>query len=137
MNYSSENKNIFEEENIKLYDLEDRLIAFTLLIIQIVELLPSDKIGNHLGGQLLRSGTSPALNYGEAQSAESKSDFIHKMKICLKELKETRVALKIIIRKPLLKEKKILDEVYKENEELIAIFAKSIETAKKNLNTKK
>jgi len=137
MNYSSENKNIFEEENIKLYDLEDRLIAFTLLIIQIVELLPSDKIGNHLGGQLLRSGTSPALNYGEAQSAESKSDFIHKMKICLKELKEIRVALKIIIRKPLLKEKKILDEVYKENEELIAIFAKSIETAKKNLNTKK
>jgi len=137
MNYSNENKNIFEEENIKLYDLEDRLIAFTLLIIQIVELLPSDKIGNHLGGQLLRSGTSPALNYGEAQSAESKHDFIHKMKICLKELKETRVALKIIIRKPLIKENKILDKGFNESEELIAIFGKSIETAKKNLNAKK
>jgi four helix bundle protein len=137
MNYSNEHKNIFEEENIKLYDLEDRLIAFTLLIIQIVELLPSDKIGNHIGGQLLRSGTSPALNYGEAQSAESKPDFIHKMKICLKELKETRVALKIIIRKPLINECKILDKGFNESEELIAIFGKSIETAKKNLNIKK
>ena len=137
MNYSNEHKNIFEEENIKLYDLEDRLIAFTLLIIQIVELLPSDKIGNHIGGQLLRSGTSPALNYGEAQSAESKHDFIHKMKICLKELKETRVALKIVIRKPLIKENKILDKGFNENEELIAIFGKSIETAKRNLDVKK
>jgi len=99
-------------------------------------LLPSDKIGNHIGGQLLRSGTSPALNYGEAQSAESKNDFIHKMKVCLKELKETRVALKIIIRKPLIKENKILDKGLNENEELIAIFGKSIETAKRNMNDK-
>ena len=99
-------------------------------------MLPSDKIGNHIGGQLLRSGTSPALNYGEAQSAESKNDFIHKMKVCLKELKETRVALKIIIRKPLIKENKILDKGLNENEELIAIFGKSIETAKRNMNDK-
>jgi four helix bundle protein len=131
-----ENNNILEEGNVKPYDLEDRLIEFSLLILQIVELLPSDKIGNHIGGQLLRSGTSPALNYGEAQSAESKNDFIHKMKVCLKELKETRVALKIIIRKPLIKENKILDKGLNENEELIAIFGKSIETAKRNMNDK-
>ena len=131
-----ENNNILEEGNAKPYDLEERLIAFSLIILQIVELLPSDKIGNHIGGQLLRSGTSPALNYGEAQSAESKNDFIHKMKVCLKELKETRVALKIIIRKPLIKENKILDKGLNENEELIAIFGKSIETAKRNMNDK-
>jgi len=77
------------------YDLEDRLIEFSLMIIEIVEELPNTKAGNHLGGQVLRSGTSPALNYAEAQSAESKNDFIHKMKICLKELRETFVALKL------------------------------------------
>ena len=137
MNYSIENNNILEEGNTKLYDLEDRLIAFAILILQIVEMLPSDKIGSHIGGQLLRSGTSPALNYGEAQSAESKNDFIHKMKICLKELKETRVALKIIIQKPLINGNKILDKGLTESEELIAIFGKSIETAKRNINTKR
>ena len=104
MENSDEIINILKEGNTKKYDLEDRLIAFALLILQIVELLPSDKIGNHIGGQLLRSGTSPAFNYGEAQAAESKNDFIHKMKICLKELKETKIALKIITRKPLIKE---------------------------------
>jgi four helix bundle protein len=137
MSYSNENYNILEEGNTKLYNLEDRLIAFALVILQIVEMLPSNKIGSHIGGQLLRSGTSPALNYGEAQSAESKNDFIHKMKICLKELKETRVALKIIIQKPLINGNKILDKGLTESEELIAIFGKSIETAKRNINTKR
>ena len=78
--------------NIK-YDLEDRLIEFSLLIIDIVEKLPNTRAGNHIGGQLIRCGTSPAFNYGEAQVAESRDDFIHKMKICLKELKETLIAL--------------------------------------------
>jgi four helix bundle protein len=132
MNSPIENKNILEDGNSKPYNLEDRLIAFALQMIQIVEMLPSDKIGSHIGGQLLRSGTSPALNYGEAQSAESKNDFIHKMKVCLKELKETRVSLKIIILKPLIKENKITKNGLNENEELIAIFGKSIETAKRN-----
>ena len=137
MNHSIENNNILEEGNTKLYNLEDRLIEFALIILKIVEILPSDKIGNHIGGQLLRSGTSPALNYGEAQSAESKNDFIHKMKVCLKELKETRVALKIIKQKPLIKENEILDKGLNESEELIAIFGKSIETAKRNINVRK
>ena len=73
------------------YDLEDRLIEFAVRIIALIESLPKTKVGKHVGGQLLRSGTSPAPNYGEAQGAESRSDFIHKMKICLKELRETRV----------------------------------------------
>ena len=68
--------------------------------MELIETMPDTKIANHIAGQMLRSGTSPALNYGEAQSAESRNDFIHKMKICLKELRETNVSLKIIKRKP-------------------------------------
>jgi len=83
-------------EGNKKYDLEERLIQFALLIIDIVEMLPNTRAGNHIAGQLIRSGTSPAFNYGEAQVAESRDDFIHKMKICLKELKETHIAVQII-----------------------------------------
>jgi four helix bundle protein len=72
----------------KKYDLEERLLEFAVRIIRVVENLPDNKVGNHLGGQLLRSGTSPALNYGEAQAAESRRDFIHKFKIILKELEK-------------------------------------------------
>jgi len=83
-------------EGNEKYDLEERLIQFALLIIDIVEMLPNTRAGNHIAGQLIRSGTSPAFNYGEAQVAESRDDFIHKMKICLKELKETHIAVQII-----------------------------------------
>ena len=117
----------------KVFDLEDRLIDFALLVNEIVDELPNSKLANHIGGQLIRSGTSPALNYGEAQSAESPKDFIHKCKVILKELRETRVCLKIILRKPLL-EKEIVNQTINENNELIAIFLKSIETATKNKN---
>ena len=75
------------------FDLEDRLIDFAVRIIRTAEALPKTKVGKHISGQLIRSGTSPAPNYGEAQSAESRSDFIHKMKISLKELRETRVRI--------------------------------------------
>jgi four helix bundle protein len=78
------------------YDLEERLLDFAVRIIEIVEALPNTRTGNHIAGQLLRCGTSPAPNYGEAQSAESRQDFVHKMKICLKELRETNVWLKIV-----------------------------------------
>ena len=71
----------------KKFDLEERLIKFSIDIIEVVELLPPTKAGNHLAAQLVRSGTAPALNYGEAQRAESRNDFIHKMKISLKELR--------------------------------------------------
>lgn len=119
-------------DTAKKFDLEERLISFSLMDIEVVEQLVSTKAGNHIGGQLLRSGTSPAFNYGEAQVAESRSDFIHKMKICLKELKETGVALQIVKRKPLIKDSTMVDAAIIECKELIAIFLKSIETAKKN-----
>jgi len=100
--------------------------------MELIETMPDTKIANHIAGQMLRSGTSPALNYGEAQSAESRNDFIHKMKICLKELRETNVSLKIIKRKPLVKTNEKIDLVLKECNELISIFVKSIATAETN-----
>ena len=85
------------KHKITANEIEDRLIEFASRIMDLVEALPKrNPVAKHLGGQILRSGTSPALNYGEAQAAESKVDFIHKMKICLKELKETMVCLKLI-----------------------------------------
>ena len=72
---------------MKKHDLEERLINFSVLIIEIIEAMPDTKAANHLAGQLLRSGTSPALNYGEAQSGESRRDFIHKIKNSLKRIK--------------------------------------------------
>lgn len=116
----------------KIFDLEERLINFALLIIDVVEKLPNSRSGSHIAGQLLRSGTSPALNYGEAQVAESRNDFIHKMKICLKELKESNISLQIIHRKPLIADFPKLDSAINECRELISIFVKSIETAKEN-----
>ena len=80
------------------HELEERLINFAVQIVKVAESLPSTKAGNDLSGQLVRSGTSPALNYGEAQSAESRSDFIHKLRVVLKELRETSISLKIIQR---------------------------------------
>ncbi len=99
-------------------------------MIDIVEALPGTRAGNYMAGQLIRSCHSPTFNYGEAQAAESRADFIHKPGICLKELKECRTALKIIIKKAMIKPVERLQDVYKETEELIAIIAKSIETAK-------
>lgn len=114
------------------FDLEDRLIKFAAMIIRLADLLPNSPIGNHMKGQIVRSSTSPALNYGEAQSAESKNDFIHKMSVCLKELRETFVAIKIIKHSSLIKNINMLEDCYNENNELISIFVKSIETAKRN-----
>jgi len=80
--------------NEREFDLQDRLVDYSVRIIKVVEALPDTKAGKHVGSQILRSGTSPAPNYGEAQSAESRSDFIHKLKIALKELRETEIWLK-------------------------------------------
>jgi four helix bundle protein len=114
------------------YDLEERFISFGLLIMEVVELLPKNTIGNHVGSQLIRSGTSPAYNYGEAQAAESRNDFIHKMRICFKELKETHIGLQFIIRKPLISNNEILKKAEKECMELNLIISKSLSTAKGN-----
>lgn len=115
------------------FDLEERLIDFSVLIIEITKEMSKNYAGNHLSKQMLRSGTSVSLNYGEAQSAESRKDFVHKMKIVLKELRETMVCLKIIQRTALYTSSVKLEKALSENNELISIFVKSIETAQKNM----
>ncbi len=117
---------------MKRFDLEERLILFSTLIIEIVNKIPTDKVGGHLLGQLVRSGTSVSLNYGEAQSGESRKDFIHKIKIVLKELRETFICLELIKRSHLLEDEIGLDKALNENNQLIAIFVKSVETAQRN-----
>ena len=87
---------------VRKYDLEDRLVDFSSTVIDIVEAMPSTRAGNYIAGQLIRCGLAPALLYGEAQSAESRDDFIHKMKIGLKELKETRICLKLVAKKKMI-----------------------------------
>ena len=110
-------------------ELEERLIEFASRIIDLVEALPKGSAAaKHLGGQLLRSGTSPALNYGEAQATESRDDFVHKMKICLKELRETLVCLKLIKRRKWFADNK-LEPLLAENNELVSIFVASLKTA--------
>ncbi|GAB1450173.1 four helix bundle protein [Draconibacterium sp.] len=126
----NKNKNLNFME--KKFDLEERLIDFVLILDEIIEQLPNTRLANHLAGQLVRSGTSPALNYGEAQSAESQKDFVHKMQIILKELRETKICMKIILRKKYF-ENDSISAVLKENEELVAIFAQSVKTAKSKL----
>ncbi|MDI6736627.1 MAG: four helix bundle protein [bacterium] len=119
----------------RIFDIEERLIDFAVRIIRVAESLPKTKVGNHIAGQLIRCGTSPAPNYGEAQGGESHADFIHKMKVCLKELRETRIWLLMIVRANLMKSPLKLKALIDENNELISIFAASIKTAKQK-NTK-
>jgi four helix bundle protein len=126
------NDEMGDEKKYKSYDLEERLIEFAILTIKNSESVFNTKAGVHLSDQLVRSGTSPALHYGEAQSAESRKDFIHKLKILLKELRESNTAMKIIKRVPLTKNMDEIDTGLKEVNELISIFVKSIETAKRN-----
>ena len=114
------------------FDLEDRLVNYTCRMIDVVETLPNTRAGNYIAGQLIKSCNSPTFNYGEVQAAESKNDFIHKMRVVLKELKECRTALKIIREKEMIKPVNKLANIFKETEELIAIIAKSISTAKNN-----
>lgn len=113
------------------YDLPERLIDYTVRIIKLYEALPDTKTGKHISSQILRSGTSPAANYGEAQSAESPADFIHKLKIALKELRETETWLKIITKAKIIKPASQLIPLLQETDELIAILFTSIETANK------
>lgn len=116
----------------KVFDLEERLTDFAILMVEISESLSSSPAGKHISKQIVRSGTSPALHYGEAQSAESPKDFVHKLKVLLKELRETFVALKIIKRVPLTQKLSLIELGLVECNELIAIFVTSIKTAQRN-----
>ena len=117
------------------FDLEDRFIDLAVVLCAIAEKLPASRVGNHVSGQLIRCGTAPASNYGEAQGAESRRDFIHKLKICLKELRETLVWLKFIDRMNLDNTEDFQNSI-KEVNELISILVKSIATAQKNITRK-
>jgi len=117
----------------KRYDLEERLLNYAVAIVRLVENLSKTRAGNHVAGQLLRSGTSPLSNHGEAESASSSSDFIHKLRICLKEFRESKRWLLLIQRVPLIAPASPVDSVLRETEELIKIFVASIRTAEKRL----
>ena len=109
--------------------LEDRLIDFAVRIIQLANALPRTPAGKHIAGQILRCGTSPAPNYGEARGAESRADFVHKIRIVLKELNETSVWLRIIERSQLLRSE-LLVGIIQENGDLCKIFVSSLKTAR-------
>ena len=114
------------------YDLEDRLLNFAVQVIELTEILPNTRAANHIAGQLLRSGTSPYGNHGELESAESRKDFIHKLRICLKELRETRRWLRLLARLKKFKAPPTLPECLNEAEELMRIFVASIRTSERN-----
>jgi four helix bundle protein len=120
---------------LRKHDLEERLIDFASNCIDVAESLPKTLAGNHIASQLVRSSSSPALHYGEAQSAESLSDFIHKMKVCLKELRETFNCLRLIKRKKWFEEGYLI-KIITENNELISIFVSSLKTAQKRIRSK-
>jgi four helix bundle protein len=113
-------------------DIQERLINFAVTIIELSSELPGNRAGNHISGQILRCGTSPAPNYGEARGAESKKDFVHKLKVVLKELNETTVWLLIIHRSNLLTEDYVMP-ILSECQELSRIIASSIKTTLKNM----
>jgi four helix bundle protein len=120
------------EAGRRKFDLEERLLEFASAVIDLSEKLPSTRAGNHVAGQLLRSGTSPYPNHGEAEDAESRDDFIHKLKICLKELRETRRWARLVRRKAWAKDDSTLVFLLSEVDELIRIFYSSIQTARRN-----
>ena len=119
-----------ERVHERTYDLEERLLDFAAQIIRLVKSLPKTRAGNHIAGQLLRSGTAALPNHGEAESAESSQDFIHKLKVCPKELRETRRWLRLVQRVPL--DAMDLPATLQESDELIRISVASIRTAMRN-----
>jgi four helix bundle protein len=116
------------------YDLEDRLISFAVAVCRVAESLPSTRVGKQVEGQLIRSGTSVAPNYGEAQAGESRKDFVHKMRVCLKELRETLVWLKMTDNLGIGDSAMVRDGI-QECDELVRIFVASIATAEQNDRT--
>jgi four helix bundle protein len=117
----------------RAYDLEDRLLEFAANIIDLTESLPNTRAGNHIAGQLLRCGTSSFSNHGEVEAAESRRDFLHKLRICLKELRETKRWLRLVGRAKKLGSPANFGICLNETEELIRIFVASIRTAEEPL----
>ena len=116
-------------------ELSDRLLEFAARAGKVIEATPETRMGRHINGQLVRCSTSPAANYEEACAAESPRDFVHKLAIVLKELRESRVWIRLIIKAQLLPKEKMAD-LEDESMQLCNIIAKSIVTAKKSANIK-
>ena len=114
-------------------NLEDRLVEFSVKIVNLAYKLQMKPELKSITGQILKSGISPALNYGEAMHAESKKDFVHKMKIALKELRETHISLKILNNINSVPYKDEINVLKDENNELLAIFVRSVKTAQQNM----
>jgi four helix bundle protein len=112
-------------------DIEERLLEFAVRVGKAIDTLPDTRLGRHIAGQLVRSGTSPAPNYAEACAAESKKDFIHKLAIVLKELRESSVWIRLIVKSELIPEQR-LELLQDECDQLCKIIAKSLVTAKSN-----
>jgi four helix bundle protein len=110
-------------------DIEERLIEFAVRIIRVCDALSNKPAERHIRGQLLRCGTSVAPNYAEARGAESGKDFVHNLKLVLKELNESRVWLKIMIRAGFLPENR-LEALLDECDQLCRIISASIQTAR-------
>ncbi len=119
----------FRSSQFQADQLEERLIDFAVRIIRLSARLPRTAAGRQVAGQILRSGTSPAPNYGEARGAESRADFIHKIRVVLKELNEISVWLRIIERSQMVKAA-LLSDIVQENANLCRIFAASLKTAR-------
>lgn len=119
------------------FDLEERLLEFSVRIVRVSESIERTRTGLHIADQLLRAGTSPYGNHGEAEGAESRDDFIHKVSVAYKELRESRRWLRLIQRVPLVAKPALLDSLIAEAEELIRIFAASLRTAKANREPRK
>ena len=126
-----ENKIVTQSPQSRADELEERLIDFAVRIIKLSASLPKIPAGKHIAGQMLRSGTSPAPNYGEARGAESHADFIHKLGIVIKELNETSIWLRMLDRSELIKSE-LLSAIIIENRELCRIFTSSLKTARSN-----
>ena len=124
---------IYRAKGERQDDLEDRLLDFAVNIVELIESFPTTRAGNHIAGQLLRCGTSPLSNHGEVEAAESRRDFVHKLRIRLKELRETRRWLRLAGRLKKLGPLVTLLSCLNELDELIRIFAASVRTAEKNV----
>ena len=124
-----EHKKAAKSSQTRADELEERLIDFAVRIVKLSATLPKTPAGKHIAGQILRSGTSPAPNYGEARGAESHNDFVHKLRIVLKEPDETLIWLRVIERSQLLR-KELLVAIIAENRELCRIFTASLKTAR-------
>jgi four helix bundle protein len=114
------------------FDLNDRMLDLAAAVGHIVNQLPADRVGSHIAGQLVRCGTAPAAHYAEAQGAESRRDFVHKLRLALKELRESLAWLRLAARLDLAPARDT-ESAVRECDELIAILCKSVQTAQQNM----